>query len=184
MTRTPFSSVARHLLLAGSLFLTGLFANAQAQPVPAHLRPIERAVGSSALGSVYVYDGKKLHSSFSLEVPLLELNDPEVNRRFRRFRVWTTVSRLTALIPLVYLFSRANASNGNTAEYWTVSGGSLLLSFGTVVVANTQLNRGVSRYNTLLGQVPTGGQVRVGPAVAASPFGVPVVGVGGVYRFR
>lgn len=162
-------------------------------PVPTHLRPIERAVGSSALGSVYFYGGKRLTSASSLEVPFFELNDPFVNRHYRNYRTWTTVSRLTALVPLVYFFTRTRSVGFNSGEYWTVYGGSVVLALGTVVVANSQVNKGVARYNTLLRQVPRA-EFRVGLAVTPTPLGtsgfgnlwsgipwsgIPAVGVGG-----
>ena len=150
--------------------------------VPAHLRPIERAIGSSSLGSVYFYGDKKLNSPFSLEVPFYELNDPQVNQHFRNFRTWTTISRLTALVPLVYFFTRTQSVGFNSGEYWTIYGGSIALSLGTVIVANTQVNRAVSRYNTMLRQVPSG-TIRLGATLAPTPFGTPAIGVGGAVRF-
>lgn len=152
-------------------------------PVPAHLRPIERAVGSSALGSVYFYGEKKLNSPYSLEVPFFELNDPQVNQHYRSFRTWTTVSRLTALVPLVYFFTRTRSIGFNSGEYWTVYGGSIAVALGTVIVANTQVNKAVNRYNTMLRQVPTG-IIRVGAVYTPTPLGTPVVGVGGVLVIR
>ncbi|HEY0110996.1 MAG TPA: hypothetical protein VGB67_15255, partial [Fibrella sp.] len=147
-------------------------------PVPAHLRPIERAIGSSSLGSVYFYGEKKLNSPYSLEVPFFELNDPQVNQHFRNFRTWNTISRLTALVPLVYFFTRTSSVRFNSAEYWAVYGGSTVLAFGTIVVANTQVNKAVGRYNTMLRQVPTG-YIRMGAAYTPTPLGTSVMGIGG-----
>jgi hypothetical protein len=83
--------------------VTSLLAHAQRQradtgyyrtaPVPVHLMPVERAAGSSSLGSVYFYGGKKLSSPYSLEVPFYELNDPTVNHHFQTFRTMTTLGR-------------------------------------------------------------------------------------------
>ncbi|MEZ0609226.1 hypothetical protein ACAW74_11955 [Fibrella sp. WM1] len=151
-------------------------------PVPAHLRPIERAIGSSAIGSVYFYGGKRLTSAASLEIPFFELNDPLVNRHYRNYRTWTTVSRLTALVPLVYFFTRTKSVGFNSGEYWTVYGGSVVLAFGTVIIANTQVNKAVARYNTMLRQVPRA-EYRVGAALSPTPLGTYAVGVGGTLRF-
>lgn len=150
-------------------------------PVPPHLRPIERAVGSSALGSVYFYGGKRLTSASSLEVPFFELNDPLVNRHYRNYRTWTTVSRLTALVPLVYFFTRTRSVGFNSGEYWTVYGGSVVLALGAVIVGNSQVNKGVARYNTLLRQVPRTG-IQLGLVPSAAPPGTswpraPMVGL-------
>jgi hypothetical protein len=150
-------------------------------PVPAHLRPVERAVGSSALGSVYYYGGRKLNSPYSLEVPFIELNDPQVNQHFRSFRTWTTISRLTGLISLAYFITQTRSSSYSPGQYWTVYGGSIALGFGTIIIANTQVNKAVARYNTMLRQVPTG-YIRMGAAYTPTPFGTPVVGVALVIR--
>ncbi|WP_020596591.1 hypothetical protein [Spirosoma panaciterrae] len=118
-------------------------------PIPAHLLPIERAYGSSSLGSVYFYGGKKLSSPYSLEIPFYELNDPEVSHRFKAFRTLTTIGRLTALVPLAYIILSSNKSNGT---YWTVYGGSIAATLTFTIIGNGQINKAVTRYNTLLRQ--------------------------------
>lgn len=143
-------------------------------PVPAHLLPIERAYGSSALGSVYFYGGKKLSSPYSLEIPFFELNDPEVTHHFRAYRTLVTVGRLTALVPLAYiLFQNNNRNSGGT--YWTVYGGSLVASLTLTLVGNGQVNKAVTRYNEMLIQprvglsvspIPMTGQAALGAGVS------------------
>ena len=142
------------------------------EPIPAHLLPIERAFGSSSLGSVYFYGGKKLSSPYSLEIPFYELNDPDVSHRFQTFRTLTTLSRLTALAPLAYILLNRNQSNG---AYWTVYGSSVAASLALFIIGNSQINKAVTRYNEMLRQprvglsgtsVPLTGQVALGAGVA------------------
>lgn len=175
-----------------SCLLVGLSITATAQrdtsfyrtaPIPSHLRPIERALGSSSLGSVYYYGGKKLTGPYSLEVPFFELNDPIVNRHYRNFRTWTTVSRLTALVPVIYFLARTRNAGFNSGEYWTIYGSSAVVAIGTVIVANTQVNKSVARYNSLLRQTYRPGSIQVGAAFTPLPTGLPAVGVGVVGRF-
>lgn len=141
-------------------------------PVPAHLLPIERAYGSSSLGSVYFYGGKKLSSPYSLEIPFFELNDPDVSHRFQAFRTVTTLSRLTALVPLAYTILTRNQNNGT---YWTVYGGSIAASLTLSIIGNSQINKAVTRYNELLRQprmgvsfapVPLTGQLAAGVGIS------------------
>ena len=143
-------------------------------PVPAHLLPIERAYGSSSLGSVYFYGGKKLSSPYSLEIPFYELNDPDVSHRFRVYRTTTTLSRLTALAPLAY-FLLSNNRNGGT--YWTIYGSTVAVSLTLSIIGNSQINKAVTRYNQLLRQprigmaispVPLTGQLATGAGIAWS----------------
>lgn len=173
------------LLLALLLSLT-LSANAQRRrdddtshyrstPVPAHLLPIERAYGSSSLGSLYFYGGKKLSSTYSLEIPFYELNDPTVNHRFQTFRTLTTLSRLTALVPLAYIVLSTNRTGGT---YWTVYGGSIVASLTLSIIGNGQINKAVTRYNELLRQP------RMGVSLAPIPLtGQLAAGVGISYGF-
>ncbi len=149
-------------------------AHYRTAPVPAHLMPIERGYGSSSLGSVYFYGRKKLSSPYSLEVPFYELDDPAVNHHFQTFRTLTTLSRLTALVPLGYILVRRSTRNG---AYWTVYGGSVAASLTLSIIGNGQVNRAVTRYNSLLRQPRVGlsvepvsvtGQAAVGTGVAWS----------------
>lgn len=136
-------------------------------PIPAHLRPIERAIGN-----VYFYGGKRLSSPYSLEVPFYELDDPMVNRHFRNFRTWTTLSRLTGLATLAYVLFDKNGRNGT---YWTVYGGSIVAAVTFTIIGNGQVSKAVTRYNEMLRQVPA---PRVGLSVVPLPTGGPVVGIG------
>lgn len=143
-------------------------------PVPAHLLPIERAYGSSSLGSVYFYGGKKLSSPYSLEIPFYELSDPSVSHSFQTFRTLTTVSRLTALAPLAYIVFTSSRSSGT---YWTITGGSIAVSLTLSIIGNAQVNKAVTRYNQLLRQPRVGmsvapvsltGQAAIGGGIAWS----------------
>jgi hypothetical protein len=144
-------------------------------PVPAHLLPIERAYGSSSLGSLYFYGGKKLSSPYSLEIPFFELNDPDVSHHFQAFRTVTTLSRLTALVPLAYILLSNNRTNG---AYWSVYGGSIAASLTLSIIGNSQVNKAVKRYNEMLRQP------RIGfSAAPVSLTGRTAIGVGLSYGF-
>lgn len=113
-------------------------------------------------------------------MPFIELNDPQVNQHFRSFRTWTTISRLTGLVSLAY-FITTGSRNSSNSQYWTVYGGSVALALGTVIIANTQVNKAVGRYNTMLRQVRT---IHVGAVYTPSGMGTSVVGVGGALLIR
>lgn len=141
-------------------------------PLPStHLEPIEFAPGSSVLGSVFFYKGRKLNSPFSVEIPIQELNDPVANQHFRRFRTWTMVGRLTGLASVAYvLLNRTPDRQTSRAVYV----GSLVASLGFSVLSNHQINTAVRRYNTVvsaprvgLSLIPTA-QNRLAAGVGAS----------------
>ncbi len=174
------------LKILSILLFISLTANAQRRrdddtshyrnvPVPAHLLPIERAYGSSSLGGLYFYGGKKLSSPYSLEIPFYEINDPTITHYFKAYRTLTTISRLTALAPLAYILL-TSSRNGGT--YWTVYGGSIAASLTLSIIGNSQVNKAVTRYNQLLRQP------RIGMSVApVSLTGRGAAGIGVAWSF-
>ena len=147
-------------------------------PAPAHLRPIERAPGSSALGSVYFYGTKRLKSPYSLEIPLHELADPDAERYFRRFKRYTSVSQVVAVAPLLYLLVQPRNQWGRSQEYWAVMTGSVVASLALTIGGNVSVSRAVRRYNQVLHEK------RLGLSVApVSGTGQTAVGLGIGGRF-
>lgn len=177
----------KQLVLFTFLFLAvSLSAHAQRRPdetsyyrtvpVPAHLLPIEQAYGSSSLGSVYFYGGKKLSSPYSLEIPFFELDDPEVTHHFQVFRTLTKVGQLTALFPLVYILFQNNRQS--VGAYWTVVGGTAATSLTLTIIGNSHVRKSVRRYNEMLRQP------RVGVLINSVPLtGQTAAGVGVNWRF-
>lgn len=161
--------VNRTLALLFFLALLNTPLHAQSPAVaPPHLALIERAPGSSILGGLYYYKGRRLNSPFSLEVPIHELNDPVANRHFRHFRTWTTVGRLTGLASVAYvLFNRTPDQRTRRAVYI----GSLVASVGFTLVSNHQIQRAVGRYNQMVGSP------RIGFDVSQLEIGAVATGV-------
>jgi hypothetical protein len=148
------------LIVAFSLSLAAHAQTPVASLPPAHLEPIEFAPGSSIMGSVFFYKGRKLHAPFSVEVPIQELNDPVANLYFRRFRTWTTVGRLTGLASVAYvLLNRTPDRQTSRAVYI----GSVVASVGFSMISNYQVNKAVQRYNAVVGAPQVG--VSVVPTV-------------------
>lgn len=121
---------------------------------------------------MYFYGGKRLSSPYSLEIPFYEINDPTISHRFQAFRTLTTLSRLTALVPLAYILFTKNQSSGT---YWTLYGSTIATSLTLSIIGNSQVNKAVMRYNELLRQPRVGlsiapvsvtGQVAVGAGIA------------------
>lgn len=144
--------------------------------IPAHLQPIERAAGSSALGSVYYYGGKRLSSPNSLEIPFYELSHPAVTRHYRNYRLATTVSRLTAIAPFIYFLTQRSGVRFNSREYWTIYIGSVAASLGVSIYGNSQVNKAVKQYNSVLREARLGVSVQSLPSNATPVMGVGVRG--------
>lgn len=118
------------------------------QPVPAHLEIIERAPGSSILGSIFLYKGRKLNAPFSVEIPIQELNDPVANAYFRRFKTWTTMGRFTGLASVAYVLLNRTPNRQTSRAVFI---GSLAASVGFSLLSNHQVNAAVRRYNIVVG---------------------------------
>ncbi|OIN57955.1 hypothetical protein [Arsenicibacter rosenii] len=145
----------------------------RSQAIPVHLQPIERAAGSSAFGSVYYYGGKRLSSPNSLEIPFYELSHPTVNRHYRNFRLATTVSRVIAIAPFLYFLTQRSGVRFNSREYWTIYIGSVAASLGVSIYGNSQVNKAVKQYNTVLREARVGVSLQQLPGTSQ-----PVMGVG------
>lgn len=144
--------------------------------VPVHLRPIERAAGSSVLGSVYYYGGKRLSSPNSLEIPFYELNEPTVNRHYRNYRLSTTASRIIAFAPFVYFLTRRTGVRFNSREYWTIYGSSVAASLAITIYGNVQINKGVMQYNYTLRQARLGVSLQPIPNSTQQAIGLSLQG--------
>lgn len=122
-------------------------------------QPVMKQVELKAIhyqGGLYYYDGVRLHAgAYGVQVPLIAMQDDELNRRYKRFRTIRSISNtIGGLLPLAYLLYYANGGSGgrtsSSTEFWTIWGGSigvLLIGDG---IARHQLNLGIDRYNMLL----------------------------------
>jgi hypothetical protein len=82
------------------LLYTLSFTAGQAQPVmkQVQLKPIHYQ------GSWYYYDGVRLTGgAYGVQVPLMAVEDDQINRRYKKYRTLHTISNLVNLIPLTYL---------------------------------------------------------------------------------
>jgi len=106
-------------------------------------------------GGRYYYDGVRLMGgSFGVQVPLMAVEDDEVNRRFKRYRTIHTISNLVNLVPLAYLYYLSNNQSGSRSvtqqEFWFLFGGTLVAGIAGESIARHQLNLGIDRYNMLI----------------------------------
>ncbi len=106
-------------------------------------------------GWQYYYDLKKVSSPVALEVPLLSLNDPEVNQYTKAYKGWNTASGLVTIIPLIYFISLPNNSSLDSSTFWWVIGGTIAAQLGMSAVANVKLGKAIDKYNMIILQ-PSG----------------------------
>lgn len=102
----------------------------------------------------YFYDLKKVKSPYTLQFPLMAVEDQEVDKFYKSFQTIMVVSRATTVIPLIYILSQP-ASNISQETFWFIWGGSIVAAILFEVGAHSQLGRAVDRYNLVIYQ-PSG----------------------------
>lgn len=109
-------------------------------------------------GFRYYYDMNRVRTPFALQVPLLSLNDEEIDRRYKNFTLLSDAGSIIAFAPLIYIISGTYSSgtgfNPDTF-LWLI-----LAAFGLDITldlfAHNQLRKGIDRYNELI-VVPSSG---------------------------
>lgn len=148
---------------------------------PGHwLKPITQARGSTVLGSMYYYGGKRLTQNNALEVPFYELNDPVVNHHYRVNRTFLTIGRIVTVAPLAYILLIPNRQSVSILrkDYWTIVWLTAGVSVGLNIAANVHVRKAVEQYNHRLREL------RVGMVLTpAMPTGNACLGIGGRMTF-
>lgn len=110
-----------------------------------HLKPI--VLGANGR---YYYGGQRLRSSYSLEIPFGDLDDPEVNRHFKNSRVIRTVGSVVSALPGIYFLLAGRNTGVSRQTFWTTYIASIGVSLASNLIANSQMRKAVNTYNTRL----------------------------------
>lgn len=137
------------------------------------LKPIYRQ------GSKYFYGDKKVRNGYALQVPLLALEDDEINQRFKNFTTIRKIGRYSYLVPLIYLITISSSNrqgqtqiNRSKIDTWSaVFWGAVATNIGCNIVSNVQLGKGIDRYNTLIFKNNVGLQLNYTPETQMACFG-------------
>lgn len=103
-------------------------------------------------GFRYYYDTKRVRTPHALQVPLLSLNDMEVDRRYKNFTLLSDGGSILAIAPLIYVISGTYSSgtgfNPNTFLLLILAAFGLDITLD--IFAHHQLKKGIDRYNELI----------------------------------
>lgn len=116
-----------------------------------YLKPLQKVNGS------YYYGERRLSSYNSLEVPFFELNDPEVNFHYRRYKTFTGIGQAIGFIPTIYILAtlnkpRTRQSGLYTGTYLGIIGASLVGTITCTLIGKSHIKKAAIRYNQALGQ--------------------------------
>jgi len=130
------------VILFSCMVLQGL-----AQPTlrQAELKPIYHS------GGRYYYDGKRLDGgAYGVQVPLMSLQDDEINRRYKTFRTLRIIGGVASTIPLFYILFENHNHQLTRNEFWTIFGAGIITGLTFNLIGNHHLNKGIDRYNMLI----------------------------------
>jgi hypothetical protein len=134
-------------LLALFFVLIGVLAFGQ-QPATKRY-PIE--VSTKFWGPMFSYDRQPISDPLALQIPILQLQDPEASREFlayksmRQTRQWMQL--LPAALSIYTLLNRDKVSDG---FYWGSFGASVVANVYIGVRANRHLGKSLMRYNAVV----------------------------------
>jgi len=112
------------------------------------LKPIEKRLGF--LRNDYLYEGKKIRTPYATQIPFQVLNDSQVNRHYKTFHTLNQVSGIVSLVPLAYLLVNGRNIVTDLDRFWVIWGGSLATSVICSIIASSQFDKAVVRYNVLV----------------------------------
>jgi hypothetical protein len=98
----------------------------------------------------YYYDLKKVSSPVALEMPLMAVNDDEVNRYLKGSKNWNAAASFVTLIPLIYILTLPNNSYVDSSTFWWVIGGTAAVQLGMTAISHIKLGKSIDRYNMLI----------------------------------
>lgn len=77
-----------------------------------YLKPLQKVNGP------YYYGERRLSSYNSLEVPFFDLNNPEVNIHYRRYKTFTIIGQAIGFIPTIWVLATLNKPRTRQSEFY------------------------------------------------------------------
>lgn len=104
-------------------------------------------------GRQYVYKNQLISDPLALQIPLLEVKDPEISYEFLTFKNQRRTMRLiSGISTVVALYSFIEANKVSNGFYWSVVGSSAIINIYLGTASMKHLNRALNKYNALANQ--------------------------------
>lgn len=116
-----------------------------------YLKPLQKVNGA------YYYGERRLSGYNSLEVPFFELNNPEVNFHYRRYKTFTGIGQAIGFIPTIYVLATLNKPRTQqtgfyTSTYLSIIGATLAGSITCSLIGKSHIKKAAIKYNQALGK--------------------------------
>lgn len=140
------------------MFLLICAASAQGQATKSvSLKPIYKQ------GWKYFYGDKKVHNVYTLQIPLQELNNKEINERFRKFKTYRVLGALCYVPSLVFLFTNNHLNSGHygyrgqndAANYALLVVGGVVGNVAFNALGHRQMDKAIDIYNIQIAERST-----------------------------
>ena len=96
----------------------------------------------------YYYGDQRLKNANSLEIPFYELNDFEVNRRYKKYKNLGTAQMIVGFIPTVYfIYAATGGGNVSSRVSWSVFSGTIVTQIGLGFMSNQEMKGAVEAFN-------------------------------------
>lgn len=116
-----------------------------------YLKSLQKVNGS------YYYGERRLSGYNSLEVPFFELNNPEVNFHYRRYKTFTGIGQAIGLIPTIYILATLRNNVSRQTRYYSgtylgIIGATLVGNLTCTLIGKSHIQKAAIKYNQALGQ--------------------------------
>lgn len=110
--------------------------------------PIE--VQKGLFNTKYIYKGQSFQSPYALQIPLMQLNDPQVTRYFDVFEKLMKTTKIVNLISAGFsLYAFFNRDNMPNSTYWAALGTAGAVSAFFNIRSGIYLDKALGRYNRI-----------------------------------
>jgi len=138
------------------VFFMTLYVNSTAQSTK-DLHPIE--VKKGIFGTKYFYNGQTFQSPYALQIPLMEVNDPQVIRDFTAFEKSMKTAKIVNLISSgISLYAFFNRDNMPGGTYWATLGAAGAAAAFFNIRSGIYIDKAVGRYNKVVSGAELGFQ--------------------------
>lgn len=95
----------------------------------------------------YYYGELRLKNANSLEIPFYEMNDFEVNRRYKKYKNLNTARMIVGFIPTIYFLYGIGGGNFSNRTYWSVFSVGIASQIGFGLLADYEMKGAVKAFN-------------------------------------
>jgi len=137
-------------LLMITVMTTGTVTAQHATYKTIELRPIQKQ------GWRYYYDFKKVTTAEALQIPLIAMEDEQIQKYYNSYVGLQTAAGLVLVVPVLYILYGASNQYYSPDSFWTITITSFAASLALQIWSHNRMKLAIERYNTLLLPPPSG----------------------------